>query len=580
MTPSPLSVLSAIHRRGPLPLGDLADRERVSKSTITRIVARLQADGYVERRADPEDGRSSLVMATPRGERFLETTTNRTDVYLNQQFADLSGEDQVAIAAAMRALRTTPRVPGLNHVRAAFRSLSNRNFRLYFAGDSISSTGTWMQKIGQAWLVLELGGSGTLLGVAAALQHLPTLLVGLWGGLIADRIPKRPLLIVTQCVSGLLALALGVLTATGFVELWMVLMLALLLGVTDAFDRPARKALAMDMVGPDHLTNAITLTSVVGNAARIVGPAIAGVLIASVGLAASFFVNAASYVAVVISLLLMRARELLPAEPTMRERGQIRAGLRHVRQTPELLAPLVLMAVAGIVAYQWLVTLPLLARDAFGGDAQTLGLLFSATGAGAVVGGLAVASFLQATPRALVTSALLFSGLLLLVALAPNLTFALVVLVLLGGASITFKALAQSIVQLRSDPQMRGRVTALLAVATAGTIPLGGPLLGWIGGRFGARTPIGLGAIVTAVATVVMIRYLRRTLWSGDLAARVPGTVPVPSGVVPSPAAAAYTELPVTTDGDRAAGTGRPGGPSPRARQPRRPRRGFARRGR
>ena len=458
----------------------------------------------------------------------------------------------------------------MNHVRAAFRSLSNRNFRLFFTGQSISASGTWMQKVGQAWLVLELGGSGTLLGVVAALQHLPTLLVGVWGGLIADRTPKRPILVVTQSVSGLFALALGVLTATGVIELWMVLMLALLLGVADAFDRPARKAFVMDMVGPEHVTNAITLSSVFMNAGKTVGPAIAGVLIVNIGLAATFFVNALSYVAVVIGLLLMRAGELLPAEPAMRERGQIRAGLRHVRQTPELLAPLVLMAVAGIIAYEWLVTLPLLARDAFGGDAQTFGLLFSAIGAGAVVGGLAVASSLEASLRALVTSALLFSGLLLAVALAPNLTFALVVLVLLGGASITFKALTNSIVQLRSDPQMRGRVNALLTVAVAGTAPIGGPLLGWIGGRFGARTAIGLGAIVTAVATAVTIRYLRRTLRSGDFAARVLGTVPVPGVVVPLPAAAAYTELPVTDDGYGAARTSRPAGPSRRAPRPRR----------
>lgn len=457
----------------------------------------------------------------------------------------------------------------MNHVRAAFRSLSNHNFRLFFAGQAISASGTWMQKIGQAWLVLELGGSGTMLGVAAALQHLPTLLMGPWGGLVADRIPKRGLIVVTQIVAGALALVLGVLTVTGVVELWMVLVLALLLGAADAFDRPARKAFVMEMVGPDHITNAIALSSVVMNAARTVGPAIAGVLIASIGLAASFFVNALSYVAVIIGLLLMRLGELLPPEPARRERGQIRAGLRHVRETPELLGPLVLMATAGIVAYEWIVTLPLLARDAFGGDAQTFGLLFSATGIGAVVGGLAVASSLPASSRALVTSALAFSGLLVVVSLAPSLTVALVVLVLLGGASITFKAQTNSLVQLRSSPQMRGRVTALLTVAIAGTTPIGGPLLGWFGGRFGARVAIGLGGLVTALAALLTMRYLQGALRSRDAAARVPEVTPAVGLAAVSPAAA-YTELPLTADADGAAPTARRDDRSRRAHRSRR----------
>lgn len=395
-------------------------------------------------------------------------------------------------------------------LRAAFRSLSNRNYRLYFAGQSISVAGTWMQRLGQAWLVLELTGSGTLLGVTVAMQHVSTLAIGPWGGLLADRYDKRWIVLWTQAVAGLLALLLGVLTATGVVQLWMVLALALALGVADSVGRPARQTFVLEMVGTAHLTNAITLNSIVQNAGMLVGPALGGVLIAGVGLPASFLLNAVSYCAVVAGLMLMRTEELRPSARAPRLRGQLRHGMRYVRRNPELLGPLLLVAVAGMLAFEWTVTIPLLAREAWDGDAQTVGLMFSALGAGAILGGLIVAGSLAASATALLTAAWLFSLLLLLTAAAPVLPVAIIALLFLGAASIAFKALAQSLLQLLAAPEMHGRVMALTAVAMGGMRPIGAPPLGWVAETYGARVAMGIGGIAVAVAAAATLFYLKR----------------------------------------------------------------------
>lgn len=397
----------------------------------------------------------------------------------------------------------------MSGLRATFRSLRIRNYRFYLAGHCVSEAGTWMQKVGQGWLVLELTGSGTLLGVTFAIQHLPILLIGPWGGLFADRLDKRRLLVIAHGVAGLLALALGVLTATGLVELWMVLSLALGLGVTNALEKPARHTFVIEMVGPGHLTNAITLNSVVTNAGKVVGPTLAGILISTVGLASAFLVNAASYLAVVAALAMMRRGELNPVEPTRRARGQLREGLRYVRRTPHLLGPLLLMTVAGLLAYEWTVTLPLLARNAFEGDAQVLGLMFSAMGVGAVAGGLVVAGRLDPSARQLLWLAGAFGVLVTLAASAPAVPAVLALLVGVGAASIAFRSVAMSWLQLESSPQLRGRVTSLLVVATAGTTPIGAPLVGWLAELYGARVAMGLGGVATVLAGALTLLYLR-----------------------------------------------------------------------
>lgn len=398
-----------------------------------------------------------------------------------------------------------------HHLLATFAALRNRNFRLFFTGQTLSAMGTWMQKVAQAWLVLGLTGSGTLLGVTVALQHLPILLISSWGGLVADRVDKRRMLLWTQSAAAVPALLLGVLTAADRITLWMVLVLALALGMVEALDKPARQSFVIEMVGHRDLTNAVALHNIMVNAGKVGGPAIAGILISTIGLPPTFLLNAASYLAVVASLVMMRHDQLQPATRAHRGRGQLREGLRYVSREPGLLAPLLLLTVTGLLAYEWVVTLPLLAHDTFGGDAQVVGFMFTAMGTGAVIGGLAVAGTLQATTNRMILGGIAFGVLLAAVAASPVLAVAYVLLFFVGTASVAFRAVASSLLQLRADPRLRGRVMALLVVATAGTTPIGGPLLGWVGEHFGARAAVGLGGVATAIAACVTIIYMRRS---------------------------------------------------------------------
>ena len=396
------------------------------------------------------------------------------------------------------------------YLRATFASLRIRNFRLFISGHTVSIIGSWMQKVAQAWLVLELTGSGTLLGLTAALQQLPTLLLTPYGGLIADRFDKRKILILAQTASAVPALLLGLLTASGAVTLWMILVLAFVLGTIEAFEKPARHSFPIEMVGPEHLTNAIALSTIVINAGRVVGPAIAGILITTVGLSASFLLNAVSFGAVVAGLLLMRPTQLHRSPPATRAPGQLREGLRYVRHEPVILGPLLLMAVSGMLAYEWIVTLPLLARETFGGGADVAGLMFTSMGCGAILGGLAIAGWIQATADRLVVTGLLFSGVLVVLALAPTLAVAYALLFVLGAASIAFRSVATSLIQLRAGSDMRGRVMSLLVVAIGGTTSVGAPLVGWISDVLGARAPLLVGGLSTAAACLLTHVYLRR----------------------------------------------------------------------
>jgi len=407
---------------------------------------------------------------------------------------------------------------------ATFQSLANRNLRLFFAGQTVSVVGTWLQKAAQAWLVLELTGSGSLLGVTAALQQLPTLLIGLWSGLLADRLDKRRILLITQSAAIVPAATLGLLTLTGAVQLWMILLLALVVGVIEALDKPARHTFVAELVGPADLTNAVTLNNTVFNIGKVAGPALAGVLIAGAGIPFTFFLNAVSFLATVGGLLLMRTDLIHRTPPAPRQPGQIRDGLRYVRRTPALLGPLVLMAIAGTLAYEWQVTLPLLAHDTFDADPRVFGLMFSAMGMGAVIGGLALAGLLRANANVLVTTGLVFSAFLLLVALSPVLVLTVVLLFALGAASIAFRAVASTYIQLTAAPEMRGRVVALLLIAFTGTTPLGGPLIGWIGDLAGPHTALAVGAVGTALAAVATYAYIRHH--SHDPAARLPVAAP------------------------------------------------------
>ena len=393
--------------------------------------------------------------------------------------------------------------------RRIFSSLRVPNYRLYFAGQAISLSGTWMQSVAQGWLVLDLTGSGTAIGLVLALQFLPVLLLGPLGGVLADRIDKRRLLLGTQVAAALLAAALGLLVLLEVVTLWMVCAMACGLGFVNLVDNPTRQAFLGEMVGPDDLTNAISLNSVLVNLARVAGPAGAGALIITVGVAPCFLINAASYLAAIAALLLIRPERLRRTAPRPRSRGQLRAGFRYVRANPAIFIPLLMMAVVGTLAYEFQVSLPLLARFTFGGDADTYGAMTALMGAGAVVGGLLTAAAGRRAPTALAAMALLFGAVQSVAALAPSRALALAAMVPLGASSIAFLALGNATLQLASAPEMRGRVMALWAVAFLGSTPVGGPLIGWIGG-LNPRWGLGVGGLATLLCGLLAWRPLAR----------------------------------------------------------------------
>jgi MFS family permease len=400
------------------------------------------------------------------------------------------------------------RLPGAG--RATFKALEIPNYRRYIAGQAISLSGTWMQMTAQAWLVFTLTGSATTLGLIVALQTLPILLLGPYGGVIADRVNKRRTMIFLQAMMGVQALVLGLLTVTGEVRVWQIGVLAMLLGVNNAFENPARQSFMLEMVGAEHLRNAVSLNSVLVNVARTIGPAIAGLLIATVGEGVCFLLNAASFLAVIASLATLDLNALNPSPPTVRGPGQLREGLRYVRSTSELAAPLLMMALVGTLAYEFQVTLPVMAREGLHVGAAGYGFMTAAMGAGAVAGGLVVATFGRTGLRTLVFSAAAFGTVIALAALAPTLPVELVALALVGWASISFMATGNSTLQLAAAPSMRGRVMSLWFVAFQGTTPIGGPIIGWVMAWAGARAGLGVGAVTCLLASLLGLLVLRR----------------------------------------------------------------------
>ncbi|MCM3886995.1 MFS transporter [Frankia sp. R82] len=392
---------------------------------------------------------------------------------------------------------------------STFAALRIRNFRLFLAGQIVSLCGTWMQTIALGWLVLSLGASGTMLGLVTAAQFLPVLLFGPYGGVIADRSNRRRLLMITQTGSGLAALTLGILDLTGVVQLWMVAVTAMLIGLCNAVDNPTRQTFVQEMVGPEHLPNAITLNSVTMNAARIIGPALAGLIILGIGTAGCFLFNAASFGAVLLALHHMNTAELHARSPVRRAPGQLRAGLRYTWQTGALRVPLIMMVVIGALSYEFQVVLPLVARETFHGSAATYSMMTAAMGAGAVVGGLAVARRRRIGVRPLGLIAAVFGGVLLVAALAPTLPLEIAALVLVGAGSVAFISTGNATVQLAADPAMRGRVMALWSVAFLGSTPVGGPIAGWVAQTFGPRAGLLLAAGAALAAAVYALLHLR-----------------------------------------------------------------------
>ncbi|MGH7877610.1 MAG: MFS transporter [Candidatus Dormibacteraceae bacterium] len=381
-----------------------------------------------------------------------------------------------------------------------FSSLRVYNYRLYFFGSVLSQVGTWMQYVGQAWLILRLTGSGTDLGITTALQQLPMLLFGAWGGLIADRLDKRRVLQVTQSASGLLALILALLTFSEVVQVWMVYAIALGLGAVNSVDNPTRSSFAIEMVGADNLANAVALNTATFTAARTVGPAIAGAVIALTGIGWCFLINAASFAFTIGALFMMNPQELYRSTAVARARGQVRDGISYVWSRPPLRVPILVMAVVGMFAFNFQVVLSLMAKYSFRGGPQTLGLLLSAQGIGALVGALVAASRARPTHELMFAAITTFGLLMLAAAWAPTLALELVLLALVGAAMITFQASNNAMLQMRSDSQHRGRVQALFAMVFLGTTPFGGPLVGYVGQHYGARVALALGGVAALVA--------------------------------------------------------------------------------
>jgi MFS family permease len=417
-------------------------------------------------------------------------------------------------------------------VRETFRSLRNRNFKLYVSGQLVSVVGTGMQQVAQSWLVYDLTGSGTALGLIMALQFLPMLLFGVWGGLLADRLDKRRLLIATQAGSGALALVLWALVASGTVELWMVFVLAFLLGCVSAVDMPTRQSFVMEMVGREDTSNAVALNSATFNSGRLVGPAVAGVIIASLGVGLCFLVNGLSYLAPVAALRAMRPEELKPMPRAPRAPGQVREGLRYTWHSPALRTPLLLVTVVGTFGFNSVVVLPLLADESFGGGARLFGFFTSLQGLGALVG--------------LAT---------ILVAAAPSAAVASMLLVATGVAMMVFLATANSTLQLSSDPSMRGRVMALYGLVFLGSTPVGGPIVGWVAEHWGPRAALVLGggaSLLAAVAAAAPAIARRRR-------ASVRLRISEPDGLAPNPTAGAGVAV-ASGGADGAARNGAGGG--------------------
>src|SRR4051794_12666630 len=359
-----------------------------------------------------------------------------------------------------------------------------------------------MQIVGEMWLMVQLTGSGVSVGLTAGLQFLPILLFGAYGGLLADRMPKRTLLTITQLSLMIPALTLFALTQTGVVQPWMVLALVLVRGTVLALDNPARQSFVVEIVGADRVVNAVALNSVVVHCSRILGPAAAGTIIALIGIAPCFAVNAASFLAMFIALRTMNPALLQTPKPAARKAGEVRSALRYVARTPELRIPLVMMALVGTISFNFQVILPLLADFTWHGTAATYAMLTAAMGLGSVGGALAAGARGRVSGRLLVVASSLFGVALLLAAIAPTLPLQIIALVPLGAASVTFAAGVNSALQIAVEPVMRGRVMALYSIVFLGSTPIGAPLVGWLAQAAGPRAGLLAGAAAALIASL------------------------------------------------------------------------------
>jgi MFS family permease len=391
-----------------------------------------------------------------------------------------------------------------------FVSLRTRNFRLFFAGQLVSQTGTWMQSVALVWVVLDLTGDGVALGLVVAAQFLPVLLLGAWGGVVADRVDRHRMMIGTQIAFTALAVAFSVLTLTGTATVASIYALSLLFGVVNALDNPSRRALVTELVPLEDVPNAVGLNSALMTGSRVVGPALAGALIAGPGVGWSFVANAITYLFVIGALLRMDRSAFRAAPRVARAKGQLREGLRYMWRTPAMRLPIVLVAVIGTLTFEYQVSLPLLAERTFQGTATTFTLLFSTMSIGSVGGALTVARRKHIDLSFLVRAGGWLAIASVALALAPTLAVAVVASLAVGFASIALISGSNAVVQIDADPAMRGRVLALLSVVFLGSTPIGGPIIGWVSEVLDPRAGVLVGGIAAAAAVAWTVRQMRR----------------------------------------------------------------------
>ncbi|MFD8327593.1 MFS transporter [Streptomyces lydicus] len=423
---------------------------------------------------------------------------------------DTVSDDATATASARGTAPGLAAGPAAPPRKGTFSSLRIRNYRLFATGQMVSNTGTWMQRIAQDWLVLSLTGSSAAVGITTALQFLPMLLLGLYGGVIADRFPKRKLLLLTQSAMGLTGLALAALTLSGQVQVWHVYLVALLLGLATVVDNPARQAFVSEMVGQDDLRNAVSLNSANFQSARLIGPAVAGVLITAFGSGWAFLFNGLSFIAPLTGLLMMRTAELHKVDRVPRSKGQLREGLRYVSQRPDLIWPIVLVGFIGTFGFNFPIWLTAFVYHVFHQGAGTYALFNGLMAAGSLIGALLAARRAGSRLRLLVGAAMLFGALEITAALAPSFWMFAALLAPIGMVGLTINVTANSSVQMATDPLMRGRVMSLFMMVFMGGTPLGAPVVGWVTDAFGARIGFLAGGVISLTAAGLIGLVLAR----------------------------------------------------------------------
>ncbi|MFD3585923.1 MFS transporter [Streptomyces sp. NPDC058683] len=404
---------------------------------------------------------------------------------------------------------TAPTTPASRR-SSMFGSLKVRNYRLFFAGQVVSNIGTWMQRIAQDWLVLSLTGSATAVGVTTALQFLPMLLFGLYGGVLVDRLNKRRALFVTQTSMALTGIALALLTLSGHVHVWHVYLAAFVVGLATVVDNPARQSFVSEMVGPDQLQNAVSLNSANFQSARLVGPAVAGLMITGVGTGYAFLFNGLSFVAPIVGLLLMRARDLHVVQRAPRGKGQLREGLHYVAGRPDLTWTIILVGFVGTFGFNFPVYLSAFADDVFHAGAGSYSLFNTLMAAGSLAGALLAARRGTAKLRVMIAAAVVFGALELVAATAPSLWLFALLMVPIGMFGMTVNVTANTTVQMGTDPAMRGRVMALYMMVFMGGSPIGAPIAGWITDAYGVRAGLAVGGAIAAAAAMAIGLVLAR----------------------------------------------------------------------